>query len=87
MAVSPHAEKLAKELKVELGQIVGTGPSGRIVAKDVEGFATTGSVVAVVPEPVKTAVSGAELGTVVPFTTMQNVVSRNMVESWLHYHH
>ncbi|XP_045826903.1 dihydrolipoyllysine-residue acetyltransferase component 5 of pyruvate dehydrogenase complex, chloroplastic [Trifolium pratense] len=79
---SPYAKKLAKELKVELGQIVGTGPLGRIVAKDVEAFAATGgssgSVVEAAAEPVKTV---AELGSVVPFTTMQNAVSRNMVES------
>lgn len=80
VVASPYAKKLAKELKVELGQIIGTGPSGRVVAKDVEAFAATGSVAAVA-EPVKTAVSGVELGTVVPFTTMQNAVSRNMVES------
>jgi len=81
VVASPYAKKLAKELKVELGQIIGTGPSGRVVAKDVEAFAATGSVAAAAAEPVKTAVSGVELGTVVPFTTMQNAVSRNMVES------
>ncbi|GAU15927.1 hypothetical protein TSUD_41500 [Trifolium subterraneum] len=79
---SPYAKKLAKELKVELAQIVGTGPLGRIVAKDVEAFAATGgssgSVAVAAAEPVKTV---AELGSVVPFTTMQNAVSRNMVES------
>lgn len=80
VVASPYAKKLAKELKVELGQIIGTGPSGRVVAKDVEAFAATGSVAAAA-EPVKTAVPGVELGTVVPFTTMQNAVSRNMVES------
>ncbi|XP_058769977.1 dihydrolipoyllysine-residue acetyltransferase component 5 of pyruvate dehydrogenase complex, chloroplastic [Vicia villosa] len=87
VVASPYAKKLAKELKVELGQIVGTGPSGRIVAKDVEAFAASDSSssasVAAEPAktPAKTAVSGVELGTVVPFTTMQNAVSRNMVES------
>lgn len=83
VVASPYAKKLAKELKVELGQIVGTGPSGRIVAKDIEAFAASdsSSSASVAAEPAKTAVSGVELGTVVPFTTMQNAVSRNMVES------
>ncbi|CAI8604240.1 unnamed protein product [Vicia faba] len=85
IVASPYAKKLAKELNVELGQIVGTGPSGRIVAKDVEAFAASDSSssagVAAAAEPAKTAVSGVELGSVVPFTTMQNAVSRNMVES------
>ncbi|KAL5069588.1 hypothetical protein RYX36_020475 [Vicia faba] len=85
IVASPYAKKLAKELNVELGQIVGTGPSGRIVAKDVEAFAASDSSssagVAAAAEPAKTAVSGVELGSVVPFTTMQNAVSRNMVDS------
>ncbi|XP_004496358.1 dihydrolipoyllysine-residue acetyltransferase component 5 of pyruvate dehydrogenase complex, chloroplastic [Cicer arietinum] len=85
IVASPYAKKLAKELKVELGQILGTGPLGRIVAKDVEAFAASGSssesVAAAAPAPVNTVAAGVELGSVVPFTTMQNAVSRNMVES------
>jgi len=34
--VSPRARKLAKELKVDLSTIKGSGPHGRIVAEDVE---------------------------------------------------
>lgn len=34
--VSPRARKLAKELKVDLSTITGSGPHGRIVAEDVE---------------------------------------------------
>ncbi|MBE9063527.1 dihydrolipoamide acetyltransferase family protein [cf. Phormidesmis sp. LEGE 11477] len=34
--VSPRARKLAKQLKVELGTVQGTGPHGRIVAQDIE---------------------------------------------------
>ncbi|KAF3445460.1 hypothetical protein FNV43_RR10636 [Rhamnella rubrinervis] len=36
IVASPYAKKLAKELKVDLGRVVGSGPLGRIVAKDVE---------------------------------------------------
>ncbi|MEC4985324.1 MAG: dihydrolipoamide acetyltransferase family protein [Oscillatoria sp. PMC 1068.18] len=36
---SPRARKLAKELKVELKQLQGSGPHGRIVAADVESAA------------------------------------------------
>lgn len=75
---SPYAKKLAKELKVELAALVGSGPMGRIVAKDVE------AAVAAAPPVQKEAMApavAAELGSVVPFTTMQGAVSRNMVES------
>ena len=88
IVASPYAKKLANELKVDLGTVVGTGPMGRIVAKDVEAAAAAGVVAAsehapLPASPAKAALvaPGIELGTVVPFTTMQGAVSRNMVES------
>lgn len=83
---SPYAKKLGKELKVELSGVVGSGPMGRIVAKDVEAAAAAGVVAAAdVAKPSVTvapvAGQGVELGSVVPFTTMQAAVSRNMAES------
>lgn len=85
IVASPYAKKLAKELKVDLSGVVGTGPMGRIVAKDVEARAQAAAV-ATASLPVPTAATAAEapdieLGTVVPFTTMQGAVSRNMIES------
>ncbi|KAK7379815.1 hypothetical protein VNO78_34338 [Psophocarpus tetragonolobus] len=79
IVASPYAKKLAKEFKVELGRIVGTGPMGRIVAKDVEAFAATGNAAPALGK--SAAPAGVELGSVVPFTTMQTAVSRNMVDS------
>ncbi|CAL0300651.1 unnamed protein product [Lupinus luteus] len=86
IVASPYAKKLAKELKVELERVVGSGPLGRIVAKDVEAFAASAPAAAVTPAAVAAAAAsppsgGVDLGSVVPFTTMQNAVSRNMVES------
>lgn len=86
IVASPYAKKLAKELKVELSTVIGSGPSGRIVAKDVEAAAAAGPSAAVVVEAPKPAAvappaPGIELGSVVPFTAMQGAVSRNMVAS------
>ena len=39
VVVSPRARKLAKELKVDLNGLQGSGPHGRIVAQDVESAA------------------------------------------------
>ncbi len=39
LVVSPRARKLAKELKVDLNNLSGSGPYGRIVAEDVEAAA------------------------------------------------
>src|SRR5579883_226485 len=42
LIVSPRARKLAKELKVDLSDVAGSGPYGRIVAEDVEAAAKVG---------------------------------------------
>ncbi|KAJ0973149.1 hypothetical protein J5N97_021108 [Dioscorea zingiberensis] len=79
VVATPYAKKLAKDLKVELGSVIGTGPMGRIVAKDVEAAAS--SPAKSVSESASVKAPAIELGSVVPFTTMQGAVSRNMVES------
>lgn len=90
VVASPYAKKLAKELGLDLRGVVGSGPNGRIVAKDVEaaaGSAPVGVAAEVFAAAKPSGGGGApaapavELGTTVPFTTMQNAVSRNMVES------
>ncbi|XP_027090913.1 dihydrolipoyllysine-residue acetyltransferase component 5 of pyruvate dehydrogenase complex, chloroplastic [Coffea arabica] len=85
VVASPYAKKLAKELGVDLRGVVGSGPNGRVVAKDVEAAATlAASEVATASSDnaaAAAALPGVELGSTVPFTTMQNAVSRNMVES------
>ncbi|GKB14779.1 dihydrolipoyllysine-residue acetyltransferase component 5 of pyruvate dehydrogenase complex, chloroplastic [Tanacetum coccineum] len=42
VVASPYANKLAKEWNVDLSFVLGTGPLGRIVAKDVEAAAAVG---------------------------------------------
>jgi pyruvate dehydrogenase E2 component (dihydrolipoamide acetyltransferase) len=52
--VSPRARKLAKELKVDLATLKGSGPHGRIVAEDVEaaaGKVSTPAAPSVAPAP------------------------------------
>ena len=91
---SPRARKLAKDLKVDLHTLKGSGPHGRIVAEDVEAFAgkvTTPSVqaqpqtipaAAPTPQPAATPTPiSAVAGSVQPLTTLQNAVVRNMVAS------
>ncbi|KAL5205584.1 hypothetical protein ABZP36_033793 [Zizania latifolia] len=78
VVASPYARKLAKDLKVDLFAITGSGPGGRIVAKDVEAAA------AAAPKkttPVPAARPNVPLGSTMPFTTIQGAVSKNMVES------
>lgn len=60
---SPRARKLAKELKVDLTGLVGSGPHGRIVAEDVERAAGRAPVAPAVtpaaPAPVAAPVAAA----------------------------
>ncbi|MDZ8239203.1 MAG: dihydrolipoamide acetyltransferase family protein [Nostoc sp. ChiQUE01a] len=101
LVVSPRARKLAKELKVDLTTLKGSGPHGRIVAEDVEALINKGKQPASTPvaapptptvtpvappapptpAPAPTPVVAAVPGSIVPLTTFQNAVVRNMVAS------
>ncbi|WP_390883159.1 dihydrolipoamide acetyltransferase family protein [Kovacikia minuta] len=97
IVASPRARKLAKDLKVDLATVKGSGPHGRIVAEDIEAVANVAKPAArvtppatppVVPvaTPKPAAPAGppaiaAVAGQQVPLTTLQNAVVRNMVAS------
>ncbi len=89
IVASPRARKLAKELKVDLSKLSGSGPHGRIIAEDVETAAgkTPATPAAPAPAPSFTppapapAPVAATPGETVPFTTLQGAVVRNMVAS------
>ncbi|NJK30197.1 MAG: 2-oxo acid dehydrogenase subunit E2 [Acaryochloris sp. SU_5_25] len=94
--VSPRARKLAKQFKVDLNSLTGSGPHGRIVAADVEvasgqtsTAAQTPTVSAATPShgapqtlPAPAPLPAAAVaGEVVPFNTLQQAVVNNMVAS------
>ncbi len=92
--ISPRARKLAKDNKVDLSNVRGSGPYGRIIAEDVEvllGKTSTPMVAPVtssVTTPTPTAAptstpapAAITPGQVVPLTTLQNAVNRNMLAS------
>ena len=92
IVASPRARKLAKELKVNLNTVSGTGPYGRIVAEDIEAVVGKQPVVTPVTQPKASPVVTPEAptpipvvatvsGQTVPFTTLQNAVVRNMLVS------
>ncbi|XP_031249577.1 dihydrolipoyllysine-residue acetyltransferase component 4 of pyruvate dehydrogenase complex, chloroplastic [Pistacia vera] len=93
IVATPFAKKLAKQHKVDINSVVGTGPFGRITPEDVEKAAgiepsknvappTVAAPAAATP-PKSTAAAPPPLpgSSVVPFTTMQSAVSKNMIES------
>ena len=92
LIASPLAKKLAKELKIDLKGLQGSGPHGRIVAEDVEkASGKTPTVAAVItPAPVATPIPqpvvstapipvAAIAGETVPLTTFQKALVQNMV--------
>lgn len=100
--LTPYAKKLAKQYKVDVASIVGTGPYGRVTPSDVEAaagivpkvaasspppaspaVAATAAAAAPAPKPAPPAAPAPPIpgATVIPFTTMQAAVSKNMVES------
>src|SRR5437764_2847298 len=73
---SPLARRIARERGVELAQIQGTGPDGRIVAEDVERAA------AAPPAPAApTAVSTGEVERI-PLTSLRKTIARRLTEAW-----
>ncbi|CAK9153664.1 unnamed protein product [Ilex paraguariensis] len=101
IVATPLAKKLAKQHKVDVNKVVGTGPFGRITPADIEaaaGISPSKSSVstnvvpvaaaapphaAAAPPKPAAATTFPEIpgSTVVPFTTMQSAVSKNMLES------
>ena len=91
--VSPRARKLAKEYGVTVESLHGTGPNGRITADDVSTAAGKAPAVVaappvptiaappVAPPPAPSLPVNVPAAQVVPFTTLQAAVNRNMVAS------
>jgi pyruvate dehydrogenase E2 component (dihydrolipoamide acetyltransferase) len=89
--VSPRARKLAKEYGVSVETLNGTGPNGRITAEDVStaaGKAPVANIQSVSATPVAPLAPVAPSlpvnvpsAQVVPFTTIQSAVNRNMMAS------
>ncbi|MEN9910482.1 MAG: hypothetical protein RLZZ441_50 [Actinomycetota bacterium] len=85
--VSPIVRKLARERGIELTQIAGTGPLGRVVRRDLESFAP--SSVSVASSGNSSFSSSSELATqehsssysTVPHTGMRRAIARRLTES------
>jgi pyruvate dehydrogenase E2 component (dihydrolipoamide acetyltransferase) len=73
---SPLARRIAREKGVELTQIRGTGPEGRIVAEDVER-----ALAAPAPAGAPAAAPAAEPEDV-PLTTVRKTIARRLTEAW-----
>ena len=81
---SPIARKLARERGLSLAQIVGTGPGGRIVRRDVEHAPAQAAPVVAVQEPAgaaRAAHAAAVAVEEIPLTGMRKAIARRLTES------
>ncbi len=91
---SPIARKMATEAGVDIRQITGTGPGGRITKKDVESYLasprpaaapvavpTSAPVAPAAPRPTPAPVIVSHDDQEVPLTRMRQIIARRMTES------
>ncbi|KAM9217024.1 dihydrolipoyllysine-residue acetyltransferase component of pyruvate dehydrogenase complex, mitochondrial [Leptosomus discolor] len=83
--VSPLAKKMAAEKGIDLAQVKGTGPDGRITKKDVESFVPpkVAPAPAVEAVPAAAAVAAAPLGTFtdIPISNIRRVIAQRLMQS------
>ncbi len=78
---SPLARRIARERGIELAQVQGTGPDGRIVAEDVErAAASPAPAQAGAPAPAGVQVSGEVES--VPLTSIRKTIARRLTAAW-----
>ena len=92
---SPLARAIAASQNVPLAQVAGSGPGGRIVRRDVEGFlagapaavatptAAAPAAAAQAPSPKRPAIPTPSVppGTVIPLTSMRRTIAKRLSES------
>ena len=77
---SPLARRLAREKGIDIAQVSGTGPEGRIVAEDVERATVAPAAAPTVAAPAPaTATGGVEE---VQLTSTRKTIARRLTEAW-----
>ena len=80
---SPLAKKIARDNKLDLSRLQGTGPGGRVVRKDVEAALASGvqQVEGRKAAPAPAAVPVSAEDQTIPLTKLRQAIARRMVES------
>lgn len=78
---SPLARRIAAEQGIELSSIRGSGPDGRIVARDIEGVAQAGAAAAA-PAAAAASVAAGEGVERVELSSMRKTIARRLGEAW-----
>ena len=78
---SPLAKKIAKTKGVELSGLAGTGPGGRIVAKDVEGAKPGGSASKAPAPAAVPSIPASEGDQTIPLSGMRRIIAERLLTS------
>jgi pyruvate dehydrogenase E2 component (dihydrolipoamide acetyltransferase) len=78
---SPLARRLASERGVDLGQVAGSGPGGRIVKRDIEAAGAAGAAGVRAPQVATAARRGDEEFRDIPLTQIRKTIARRLSES------
>ena len=81
---SPLAKKIARDQKVDLSNVKGTGPGGRIVRKDIETALAGGQLTVASSQSAKPSTTNYQPTTedrIIPTTKLRQAIGRRLVES------
>ena len=84
---SPLARRIAEQKGLDLSQVAGSGPNGRIVKSDVEGAAPGAKAPAgrpapsSAPTPAAAVIAGPTPHRVIPHSTIRKVIAKRLTES------
>ncbi len=76
---SPLARRIARERGLDLSQVAGTGPEGRVVAEDVERAAASGGPAPAAEQALSLPTEGVE---VEQLSSMRKTIARRLTEAW-----
>ncbi len=80
---TPVARAMAREMNIDINQVTGTGPAGRVMKSDIQNFhAPAPSARSVAARPASTAAAASgELVEIKPMTQMRKSIAKNMLRS------
>jgi pyruvate dehydrogenase E2 component (dihydrolipoamide acetyltransferase) len=81
---TPVARAMAREMNIDINQVTGTGPAGRVMKSDIQNFhapAPSAKSVSVRPASTAAAPASGELVEIKPMTQMRKSIAKNMLRS------
>jgi pyruvate dehydrogenase E2 component (dihydrolipoamide acetyltransferase) len=78
---TPVARAMAREMNIDINLVTGTGPAGRIMKSDIQGFHGVAASAKAAPSATAASLPAGELIEVVPMSQMRKSIAKNMLRS------